>query len=239
MTNEELAIMIQNGQTEAVLPLWQQVEKFVRQSANRWNYAWRNRGISSDDLYQSGFLAMMEAVETFDPDKARFLTWLGYHLKTAFSDVVGCRTEKQNNDPLNEYKSLWETLDNDTDGLTVGDMIADPVDYIGDADRRIYLEQLHNAMEQMLATLPQEQGTTLRLRFYQGLSLKDTAMVSGISPEEARKRESKALQKLRQGKQAARLRAFVDERTPFYNAHGIHSVEWLAIKRERLTTELD
>lgn len=234
MTNEELAIRIQSGETGYTLLLWQQVEKFVRQNANRWSYAWRSRGISSDDLYQSGFIAMMEAVETFNPDKASFLTWLGYYLKTGFSDAAGCRTERQNKDPLNECRSLWEPLDNGTDGLTVGDMVPDPVDYIGEADRRIYLEQLHDAMEQVLDKLPQEESAILRLRFYSGRSLRDAAKLGGISPEEARKRETKALQKLRQGKQAARLRAFVDERTPFYSAHGVHSLERLAVKREWL-----
>ena len=37
--------MIQNGQMEAILSLWPRMEKFVRQSANRWSYAWRSREI--------------------------------------------------------------------------------------------------------------------------------------------------------------------------------------------------
>ena len=106
MTNEKLVMLIQDGHTEAVFPLWQQVEQFVRKSANRWSYAWRGRGISSDDLYQSGFIAMMEAVETFNQDKAKFLTWLGYYLKTAFSDALGIRTKRDNLDPINYAASL-------------------------------------------------------------------------------------------------------------------------------------
>ena len=234
VTNEELAALIQSGQTEAVLPLWQRVELFVRQRANKWGYAWRSRGISSEDLYQSGFLAMMKAVETYEPDKAKFLTWLGYHLRTAFSEAVGCRTEKQNNDPLNECRSLWEPVDNDTDGLTIGDTVADPVDYIGQADRRIYLEQLHDELERAFSALSEEESEVLRLRFYGGLSLKDAAKVGDITPDEARRREGKALYKLRQGKQAARLQAYIDERTPFYSAHGIHSMDWMVLKRERI-----
>ena len=235
MTNEELASMIQNGQTEAVLPLWQRVERFVAKQADKWSKAWTTRRVEFEDLYQSGFIAMMKAARTYDPDKGvKFLTWMDYYIKTAFSYVAGCRTPAQNKDPLNEYKSLWEPLGGGTDDLTIGDMLPDPVDYIGEADRRIYLEQLHNELERALTALPEGESEVLRLRFYNGLSLKDTAKVGGTTPDEARRREEKAMRKLRQGKQAARLRAYVDERTPFYSARGVHSVESLAIKRERL-----
>lgn len=235
MTNEELALMIQNGQTEAVLPLWQRVERFVAKQADKWSKAWTTRRVEFEDLYQSGFLAMMKAAQTYDPDKdVKFLTWMGYFIKTAFSYVAGCRTKAQNNDPLNEYRSLWEPLEGGTDDLTIGDMIPDPVDYIGDTDERVYRDQLHDELERALSTLPEDKSKVLRLRFYDGLTLKDTAKVCGITAEAARQREGRALKELRSGKQAARLRAYVDERTPFYSARGVHSVESLTIKRERL-----
>lgn len=235
MTNEELAVMIQNGRTEAILPLWEQVERFVAKQANKWEQAWEARRIEFEDLYQSGFIAMMKAARTYDPDKdVKFLTWMDYYIKTAFSYVAGCRTPAQNKDHLNEYKSLWEPLGGGTDDLTIGDMLPDPVDYIGEADRRIYLEQLHAELERALSTLPEDKSKVLRLRFYDGLTLKDTAKVCGITAEAARQREGRALKELRSGKQAARLRAYVDERTPFYSARGVHSVESLTIKRERL-----
>ena len=90
MTNEELAVMIQNGQTEAILPLWEQVERFVAKQANKWEQAWTTRRVEFEDLYQSGFIAMMKAARTYDPDKdVKFLTWMDYYIKTAFSYVAG------------------------------------------------------------------------------------------------------------------------------------------------------
>ena len=68
MTNEELAVMIQNGRTEAILPLWEQVERFVAKQANKWEQAWTTRRVEFEDLYQSGFIAMMKAAQTYDPD---------------------------------------------------------------------------------------------------------------------------------------------------------------------------
>lgn len=55
MTNEELAVMIQNGQTEAVLPLWEQVELLCRQAGEQMGTGHGQPGrVEFEDLYQSG-----------------------------------------------------------------------------------------------------------------------------------------------------------------------------------------
>ncbi len=236
MSNEELVILIQSGRDDLLPVLWEQVERFVAMQANQWVQAWKSRRVEFEDLYQSGFLAVVQAVQTYDPEKeVKFLTWLGHPLKTAFSAALGVRTEKQRLDPLNSASSLDAPLEHDTDDLTVGDTVSDPVDCYMEADRRIFLEQLHDALEQALDQLPEEQRATLRLRFYQGMTFKEAAETFGIPADQVRKRECEALRSLRQpGKQTDQLRAFLDERTPFYNAHGVHSVERLVLKRERI-----
>lgn len=193
-----------------------------------------------DDLYQSGFLAMMEAVRTFDPKGgSSFLSWMGNHaLKTAFMDALGTRTEKQSNDPLHSAASLDVPLQVDED-LTIGDMVQDPVDYVADVERRVWLEQLHDALDNALDTLPQEQRTTLRRRFYHGMIIKAAAALAGETPETVRKWESAGINKLRRGKTAARLRAFVDERTPWFGARGVHGVEHVVVKREFIERNFD
>ncbi|MEI3111115.1 MAG: sigma factor [Oscillospiraceae bacterium] len=67
MTNEELAVMIQGGRADLAPTLWKQVERFVAKQAHRW-FLNNRRRVEFDDLDQSGFLAMMEAVRTFDPE---------------------------------------------------------------------------------------------------------------------------------------------------------------------------
>lgn len=147
---------------------------------------------------------------------------------------MGCRTKKQLRDPIHSADALDAPI-SDTDGLTVWDMVQDPIDYYMEADRRIFLEQLHDALEESLDQLPQEQSATLRLRFFQGMTFKEAAESCGIPPDQVRKHEAAALKQLRKpGKQNAHLRAFVDERTPFYDVHGVHGLEWLVMKREEL-----
>ena len=234
MTNEELAALIQHGRDDLTATLWEQVERFVAQQANRWAYAWQGRGGAEfDDLCQVGFLAMLEAVRTYDPEKGtRFITWLGVCLKAPFLAAVGYRTERQRRDPTATATSLEAPIES-SDDLTVGDMVADPLDCIAAADRRIFIEQLHAALDEALDRLPQEQSRTIRRRFYEGLTFAQAAELDHTTPDVVRKREAAAMQRLRR-KESARLLAFLDERTPFYAAHGVHGVERLVVRRERL-----
>ena len=106
MTNEALVTLIQQGRSDLVPVLWFQVERFIAQQANHWTLANRSR-VEFDDLYQAGFLAVMEAVRTFDGERGvKFVTWLGYPLHKAFQDVLGIRTERQRRDPLRNAVSL-------------------------------------------------------------------------------------------------------------------------------------
>lgn len=117
--------------------------------------------------------------------------------------------------------------------MTVGDMVADPLDCIAAVDRKIFIEQLHAALDEALNRLPQEQSRAIRRRFYEGLTFAKAAELSRTTPDTVRKREAAAMQQLRR-KESANLRAFLDERTPFYSVHGVHGVERLVVKRERL-----
>ena len=117
--------------------------------------------------------------------------------------------------------------------MTVGDMVADPLDCIAAVDRKIFIEQLHAALDEALNRLPQEQSRAIRRRFYEGLTFAKAAELSRTTPDTVRKREAASMQQLRR-KESAHLRAFLDERTPFYSVHGVHGVERLVVKRERL-----
>lgn len=236
MSNEEVAALIQSGRDDLTATLWGQVERFIAQQAKRWCYAWQGRGGAEfDDLYQTGFLAMLEAVRTYDPEKRmKFISWLGVCLKAPFLAAVGYRTKHQQQDPL-EASTSFDAPVEGAEGLTVGDMVADPLDCIAAADRRIFNEQLHGALDEALDRLPQEQARAIRRRFYEGLSFAQAAELDHTTPDAVKRQEAAAMQQLRRKESARRLRAFLDERTPFYSVHGVHGVERLVVRRERLT----
>ena len=73
---------------------------------------WQGRGrVAFDDLYQIGFLATLESVRTFNPEKGvRFVTWLGTCLRTPFLAAEGYRTKHQQQDPMGQppaWKRPW------------------------------------------------------------------------------------------------------------------------------------
>ena len=84
MTNEELVREIQSGKTEKMSELWEQVRRYV------WQQARRRRYVEQEDLCQSGYIALAEAVGTYKEDGGMsFLNWFTYYLRTGFKQVEG------------------------------------------------------------------------------------------------------------------------------------------------------
>ena len=180
---------------------------------------------------------MLDAAETHDPERGKFLAWYDYYLKSAFSDALGVRTERDRRDPINYAVSLDAPIGEDDDGGTLHDVTPDPVDEYEETERGIWLAQLRAALDQQLDTLPPKQADALRMRFYQGMTLKECGRRCGVNPNIIRERERKALNTLSHGRRAAQLRSFIDGRTDFYGVHGIHGLERLIVHRENVAKE--
>lgn len=243
MTNEELVARVQSGERDKLPELWEQVERFVAQQAHRLHLLSGGLGgVEVEDLYQSGYIALVAAADTYDPIAGRsFIGWLSLALKTAFSEAGGCRSRKQARDLLHRAGSLDVSASEDSD-TTIGDMTADPgaTQDFQDAEERLYLEQLHNALEKALDELPDRQSDTLRRRFYQNRSLEEIAAAEGISKEAVRQWQIKGLQAMRHQRE---LQWFVEERTAYYlrvgvsdfQRNGESAVERIVFRREKLS----
>ena len=172
MTNEELAVAVQNGQSELIGQLWEQCRRFIGQQALKWEKEWKNRSyFDMDDLTQAGYIALCEAVKGYRADRGSFLTFLGFHLKTEFSKVVGCRTEAQLKDPLNEAVSLDAPAYNDEDStVTIGETL--PFDDPGfdNVEGDLMNEHLAQVLGWALQGLPEKQRTVIDLYYLHGLN---------------------------------------------------------------------
>lgn len=223
MSNEEIAVQIQAGKIELMGELWAGVENLVRWKANRVNNAiGHSAGVDFDDLYQSGYLALVAAVNTYDPTAGgAFSTWLMYHLKNAFAEATGYRTVKGRLDPLNNALSLDRPLDNDTEGASFGELVPDPkaaatMDAVEEA---LWRRQLHDALESVLAELPEEQSTVLKKRYYDQQTLVGTAQQIGTTAEDVRKLEGMGIKELRHPRLAKKIRPFYD--FDYYGGSGL------------------
>ena len=197
MTNEELVALIQAGDRDKLLDLWEQVRAFVVRQAYRRIRALDGRGaVTADDLIQAGFIGMVRAVEYHNPAaEYKFLTYLGYCLKNAFSEATNFRNRVERQDPIHDYVSLYTPITDEEDGEVLGDVISDP-----QAQERfegVEARQMQEAVETALQSLTEDQRTVIRLRYWYGLTYAQAASVMGITEKEAGKLEQKALRTLR------------------------------------------
>lgn len=106
-TNEELALLIQSGQTESIPQLWEQVEDFICYLADRYlrNYPAHCQQFHGDMVNQAYFY-FLKAIENYRPEKRKFTSYLSYYAKNAFQEVLRGRTSRTKNEPLNSALSL-------------------------------------------------------------------------------------------------------------------------------------
>lgn len=246
MSNEELVAVIQGGATERMGELWEQVAGLVKWKANHIMTALDLRGnpcgVEFEDLYQSGYIAMVEAVHYYNPESGvAFSTCLINRLKTVFAEATGYRTKRGQNEPLNNSFSLDKTVDDESDGTPFGEFVPDPkaAATMLSIEERLWREQLHEALEAALASLPEKYADVMRLRHYQGLTLADVGEIRGTSPERIRQMENKAIRQLRKPSVACHLRPFYD--FDFYCGTGLGAFQHtgMSIQERYLVLEED
>lgn len=201
MSNEELVAVIQAGAEERMGELWEQVKGLVAWKARHIMTALDLRGspcgVELEDLMQSGYIAMVEAVHYYTPESgAAFSMCLINRLKTVFAEATGYRTKRGQNEPLNNSFSLDKTVDDESDGTPFGEFAPDPkaAATMLSIEEKLWREQLHEALEAALAAICSGDEQTpatnrksrhasglevWRVRFWKGLRL---AVVFGFRP---------------------------------------------------------
>lgn len=212
MSNEELVTEIQAGATERMGELWEQIDGLVKQQANKVVSALDRRGnpcgVEFEDLYQTGYIALTEAVKTYKLEGMSFTAWLVFYLKSAFAAATGYNTATGQNEPLNNALSLDMPPTDDTDGLALGDCIEDPraADEITETVEEVWRGQLSEALTEALSSIPEIQANILRLRYFDELTLEETRHKLGISRDKVAQAERRGLRDLRTDK----LRSFYE-----------------------------
>lgn len=233
MSNEDLVKRIQDGEAEAVIELWENVRRFIHLQAYRY-HVFSGGLYEIEDLEQAGFIAMIQAANKYRPGESSFINYLSLRLKNEFALTYN---GTRGRDPLLVAKRLDDYINDDGD--TLADITPDPGDQYEEAERKIYLEQLQQQLNKALSELPENQKKIILSRYYNGLTLNETAEELNASVNETRSKERKALDKLRKNKE---LERFIDLNTPFYMKLSIDyiisnhesSVEKLVLKREQL-----
>lgn len=241
MTNEEI---LEHGGADLLAKLWENNRGFIARMAARWP---RMDGVEFDDLFQSGFLAVAEAVERFDPTKGKFTTCLEFCLKKYFSlcnSTASGWTRGQYQGGTAPTRSLNEVIySGDGDEIELMDTIASPRDLYAEADERIYRTELHGALDEVLDTLPPKHAEAVRLHFFHGCTYEMAGVRMGSSGQGVRWNVASAMRELRHPRNRERLRQFFDGETNFYRHSGVSAfntsftsdVEKICMCREETT----
>lgn len=244
MTVNDLAAAVQNGDTELMPQLWESVQRFVYGRAlAMMQHIPPSYGVTVEDLVQSGYFALLSALERFDPDQGSFLTVLSWCLSREFAVAGGYAKTP---DPVTSALSLDAPANGDEDNDPFVDFLTaqrpDGGDDYTDADDRIFTQQLHEALEQEISKLPQAQQDAIRGRYWAGRTFADMARLEGVSTAAMQSREKEGLRRMRYSSTAGNLRQYIELHTDYYRRVSVSSyqrgaaspVEQLVLRREKL-----
>lgn len=89
-SNEELAVRGKQGDTKAVLELWENLEKFIDMKVSQFMRYIHDAAIDQDDLKQVSYFAMLRAIDYYNPNgEYRFITFFSKTLLKEFNITAG------------------------------------------------------------------------------------------------------------------------------------------------------
>ena len=193
MSNEEIVLQIQSGNTALYNELWEQCRKLLYYILARYqrridlpNY------IDSDDLEQCMYTALRTAVKHYDSGKPyKFSSYLHFHVMNAVRAQLPDKRiqEVSANEPVTGGK------EEDTELIDYFEDCAAAVKY-----EAIELQDLKRIVRQAVEALPEKNRVCIQLHFFSGMTQKDIAVKLGYSAGEVHTAIAKGLYLLRRNK---------------------------------------
>jgi len=191
------------------LPLWDAVQRLVCSWANKYIYRAHilcdlgTRLYDVDDLVQSGYLALHDAIASHDPERGEFIPYFYFYVRSRFAEVSGRRGTKRR--PEVYASSLNEPISCDAKTTHI-DTLADPAaDFADNLIERESLCQDYAAIMIEVDKLPDNQRRALLLTGKDGFTFNAAAEVMGVSRESLRQTERKAARTIRRTKIARQI----------------------------------
>ena len=167
--SSEIAKAVQAGES-GTLELWIAVRRLALKFAIRWERALDGQsGMEREDFVQVSFLAMLDAVKSWDSQAGSFNTWFVIKIKAFFNEAAGLRTARERNDPLRSAQSLDAPVtDENGEEVEGSDIVPDPAAErpFEDVAELDFTEKRRKAVEAALASLPEHQQEAIRAKYY-------------------------------------------------------------------------
>lgn len=195
-TNEELAVMAAQGDTESLNKLYFAVAPLLYKLIRPY-LTYCNKMVEPEDLYQSGYFAVLEAIKYFSPDRGlKFTSYLGYCVKSTCYEELGFIKKQLKTISL-------DTSVADDESLTIGDMIEDTT---VDTYNFCELNDMRIIVRREVERLPSMEQCVIYSIFYEDKTLEEIAAEFRWNYKYTKKvrrlaykhlRQSEALQELR------------------------------------------
>lgn len=221
MTNEEMALSIQAGNTSLLLPLYKQNMGYIHQQATRWMSAFRHQpDFDLEDLKQSAYFAIYEAAMKFDPERGKYISLLNWTLRTAFEEACGVYLERQRQDPIKSSLRLEEPIFDDEGYATLSDTIADPQDDMEAVEDAIYAAYVSDTVRKAVDSLGERQRLCIAMRYFQDKSQKEIGEQLHVSSQRVHQIEWDGLRRLRKCKYTPELSEIYYGSRDYYKGTG-------------------
>ncbi len=246
MTNEELALLIQNGRSDLYPVLWEKTKRLlfmlVMKYYNKHTDLCKRRGIELEDLQQSCFIALNTAVMAFRDEGNKLTSYFNYAVKNAIKGILGGAS-----DSLNNSSSLDEPVSEDDGDATLSDMLPDEraSAEFDDSENALFLQELHNALDMAMDTVcSSEEKTALCLQWYAGEDNNTIAERMALTTQDVRKLQRKAMNNLRRPQSSQMLKPYLyhDEfiEAKAYHRTGVSSFNYSGISSvERIVENIE
>ena len=184
MTDEEAMMRLKLRDRDALALLFERYSRLVFTIAFR---ILRDYG-EAEDLMQSLFIHLYENADSYDPDKGSAKAWITQRVYSRALDRRDFLSHRQ--------------IYLGTDPETQPDMLISGFDL----ERIMELKLLRKQLLEALAELPERQGLTLKMNFFEGLNLHEISERLNESISQVRHHYYRGLNKLRKSPMARNLR---------------------------------
>lgn len=211
MTNEDMVLLIQQGNKDYYQKLWHNVKKLMSLILNKkLNKISLPNYINREDVEQELYFAMCNAVNAYDKAKGyKFNSYLEYHIMNAIRSILP-------NKPLQETSYNISVGEDDNTEL---------MEFIEDENARdkifqIELTDLQQRTREAVAQLPQSERDIITLYFFKNKTFAQIAEIYGITANAVQQTKNKALRNLRKDR---RIQGIYNE---FYRHYDGTEIYW-------------
>ena len=231
MSNEELVIRIQKGDTGAKNELWECIKKLVYVFCEPYREYAAEKYLEMDDLLNAAWFGVERAIMAYESEKGyQFNTYLKYYVMNTAQELLGLRGKKQL-----DTVSLDEPLDEDGDICRL-DVIEDEAAEAAfdEVDEAAGARWLWGRVER----LPERERDAILAYYRDNISLSEQGRRNGCSYQAMAERKNSGLNMLRKDMELKRYYnefayATLNVSIGTFKQTWTSSTEWAVLKMEQ------